>query len=422
MVHDGLQDLTIEALDREIDGGFRLLRFSPRLEYLYEDETRASREHYFIRTTQLAIILYNIFLLTDYLMMPDVFWLAVLGRSCIFTPLLLVVWLVIHRGPPCWIREGAASLSSVVSVTVAMTIVGMSRSADMVIYQTGDVLILVFCAVVQRLRIRYALATTISVLIIQLSIATSLPGMTPRIIVYNVLFFLTASVLLLAAAYTLEREQRRSYLLDLRNRLLNDRLERIAKQDPLTGLSNRRHLDTVMTDAWLRGEAGPTQMTVILVDIDHFKAFNDSCGHLEGDECLRRFATCLRTAIAGEATAYAVRFGGEEFLIFIEGAGVEVARRAAERIKAEIKATAIPHPALSTGRIVTASLGVATGPAPACSRDHLIAAADRALYKAKRAGRDCIRAVAIDADARSTEEAGGSEAALPVAIPELAGL
>ena len=404
MVDNDVKRLTIAAVDREIDGLFRMLRFSPRLEQCYEDETRASRERYMLRTTQLAILLYDLFCLTDYLMMRDVFWIALLVRSCVFTPMLLVLCFVINRGPPCWIREGAASLSTVMSITVTMAVVGMSRSPDMVVYQTGDVLIMVFCAVVQRLRIRYAVATMIGVLVVQLGTASTLHDMSPRVIVYNALFFSTASVLLLAAAYALEREQRRSYLLDLRARLLNDRLERTAKQDALTGLWNRRHLETVMTDAWLRAETTPTDMAVILVDIDFFKTFNDSYGHLEGDQCLRQFAARLQTALAGDVTASAVRFGGEEFLIFIEGVREEVALRVAERIKTEIKAAAIPHPAIGEGKFVTASFGVATGPARGLSMNKLVASADDALYLAKRAGRDCIRAVVVDVDAKSTVE------------------
>ena len=344
----------------------------------------------------MALFLFNTFLLTDYLIMPDVFWASVLGRSCIFTPVLLVFWFVISRGPPCWIREGSASLLTILSVLVGMTVVGMSQSSEVVAYQFGDVLVMVFCAVVQRLRIRYALGTTICVLVVQLSTADHLTGMTPRLVIYNIVFFVTAAVLLLVAAYTLEREQRRSYLLDLRNRMLNERLERISKQDALTGLWNRRHLETVMAEAWGRAETTSTDMAAILVDIDHFKAFNDSYGHLEGDQCLKRLASCLDVALAGDDKACAVRFGGEEFVIFIENVSVEFATRVAERIGAEIKAAAIPHPALGAGRIVTASLGIATGSAPGLSMSQLVAKADDALYRAKRAGRDCIRI--IDAD------------------------
>ena len=398
MLHNDFKKPTIEDLDREIQGGFRLLRFSPRLENHHEEETRSSRELYMVRTAQLAIILFNLFLATDYLMIPDVFRIALYGRCCIVTPMFLAFWFVVSRRPPRLIREGVASLSTILSVFVAMTIGGLSRSPDMVVYQTGNVLILVFSAVVLRLPIRYACVTMLAGLIVQVSIASHVAGMTPQSSVYTIVFFVTASIFLLAAAYTLEREQRRSYLLDLRNRMLNERLERISRQDALTGLWNRRYLETVVAESWGRAATTPIDMAAILVDIDHFKAFNDSYGHLEGDQCLKRLAACLEVALAGDDRASVVRFGGEEFVIFIENVSVEFAMRVAERIGAEIKAAAIPHPALGAGRIVTASLGVATGSAPGLSMSQLVAKADDALYRAKRAGRNCIRVIAADVE------------------------
>ncbi len=139
-------------------------------------------------------------------------------------------------------------------------------------------------------------------------------------------------------------------------------------------------------------------MSVILLDVDYFKTFNDSYGHLEGDGCLRRLAASVKAVVEDDANACAVRFGGEEFLIFIESAETDAATRTAERIRTEIAKAAIPHPVLGEGAHVTASVGVATGKAPDVPLSKLVAAADDALYAAKRAGRDRISSVIVGYD------------------------
>ena len=264
----------------------------------------------------------------------------------------------------------------------------------MVYYQNGDVLIMVFAAVVQRLSFRYACATLAGLFVVQMCFVAGLQDTTLRLLAYNGLFFFTAATLLIWAVYALESAERRNYLLNLRNRLLHDQLDKASKQDALIGLWNRRHLETTMAAAWAAAHR-PRDVSVILLDIDHFKAFNDSYGHLKGDKCLRRVAGCVRDALAGEPRGCAVRFGGEEFLVFLDDVGARAVRHTAERIAAALKAAAIPHPVLGDGRIVTASLGVATGSAPALAMSKLIAAADDALYVAKRAGRDTISAASV---------------------------
>ncbi len=139
--------------------------------------------------------------------------------------------------------------------------------------------------------------------------------------------------------------------------------------------------------------------------------FNDTYGHLEGDGCLRRLAASVKAVVEGDANACAVRFGGEEFIVFLAGADTEAATRTAERIRTEIAKAAIPHPVLGEGMTVTASLGVATGMAPDVSRDKLVAAADDALYAAKRAGRDRISSIVVSLDAALLEQRSSAPSA-----------
>ena len=379
-----------DDVDREIRGGFRTLLFAPGLERRYEDETRAERQRYFIATGQIATVLYDLFLFSDWQMTPDVFKAALIVRLGIFTPMFGLLWLLFTYSPSKTVREGLSSGLAIISVAMVMYVLTISRSPDLVIYQHGTLLIMLFTAVIQRLRFRFAAVTLVSILVIQIVAATQLHGITPRLMATVTITFVTALVLLLWAAYALEKEQRRSFLLDLRSRILNDHLDQLAKHDALTGLWNRHHLDTVMTSAWTDAQTHPRRMAVILLDIDHFKSLNDCAGHLEGDKCLSRIAASVHGAVADDDKAAVVRFGGEEFLVFIDGADLGMAIKAAERIQIAIRQTAIPHPAFGDGAIVTASFGVAAGPAPDLSMERLVAAADDNLYASKRAGRDRI--------------------------------
>jgi diguanylate cyclase (GGDEF)-like protein len=163
----------------------------------------------------------------------------------------------------------------------------------------------------------------------------------------------------------------------------------LAFTDPLTGLPNRRRLDEVIQGGWSRWTRDQTPVTVLVIDVDHFKSFNDASGHPAGDACLKTIAATL-AATCDVPGGIVCRWGGEEFLMLLPdndaSHGADVARKMLEAVRG----VALPHAAAPTGR-VTVSIGVATAmPTGDLAPDELIARADRALYAAKRAGRDRI--------------------------------
>ena len=394
------QGVTIDSVERAIASGTRWLAFEPSIETAFERASRADRVRLFVATGIVAVVLYDLFLVSDWVTLHDMFGYMVAARIGIFTPLIVLSVIVARRYPSEGLLETLGVSGAVVAVLLPMTALVYSESPFRLSYQYGSVLVMLFATVVQRLRFRYALGGLAAMLVIQLWTTHASGAFTPEIYTPIVLFFASAAILLVIAAYFLEHAERRSFLFALHGSLLRDQITAAARTDPLTGLFNRRHLADVTREIWAKGERSPRTVSAVLLDIDHFKAFNDSCGHLEGDACLRAVSACI-AAIACPAGAPVFRFGGEEILVLMPDVAVPDAVVAAEAMRVAIEAAAIPHPAI--GGVVTASLGVAGALAPATSASELIAAADTALYAAKRGGRNRVLPVPGRAGAAPVE-------------------
>ena len=166
-------------------------------------------------------------------------------------------------------------------------------------------------------------------------------------------------------------------------------LERLATYDGLTGIVNRRGFDTRLNSEWSRASREHTPLSLLMVDIDFFKVFNETYGIQMGDECLKKIAASLSQA-AFRPSDLIARYGGEEFAIVLPAIDEEGARVVAARVRDTVANLAIPHSS-GEGGIVTVSIVVAAViPEDNKKPQDLIALADRALYQAKRIGRDCI--------------------------------
>ncbi|MCS0585451.1 diguanylate cyclase [Massilia pinisoli] len=171
----------------------------------------------------------------------------------------------------------------------------------------------------------------------------------------------------------------------------NAALARLADTDGLTGLSNRRHLDERMVREVARAAREGTPLSLIMIDVDFFKRYNDTYGHAAGDDCLRMVARVLAATVNRPADL-AARFGGEEFAVLLPNTAQDGARSIAEAICAGVRGAGMAHAASDLG-FVTISAGVATVvPAPGSDGRALVEAADAALYEAKEGGRNGVRA------------------------------
>jgi len=168
----------------------------------------------------------------------------------------------------------------------------------------------------------------------------------------------------------------------------SDRFKELATVDSLTGLSNRRAFDAHLAAEWQHAAEREAPLALLMIDVDHFKRYNDRYGHLEGDACLRAFAAILAEAAGGEGRA--ARYGGEEFALLIPGADTADAYRIAECVRQTVEALALAHADAPCG-IVTVSIGLGSlVPDGETSASLLVEAADAGLYSAKRRGRNTV--------------------------------
>ena len=182
-----------------------------------------------------------------------------------------------------------------------------------------------------------------------------------------------------------ERKQAEDKILQLQREL-----ETLSYRDSLTGVANRRMFDTLYPVEWAKARALGEPLSLVVIDIDYFKQYNDHYGHVQGDDCLQRVAQVLDQG-ASRARALCARLGGEEFVLLLPATGEEAALGVAERCRRLLAREEIPHMRSGAGRTVTVSMGVGTilpgaHDDPAVFLDRV----DRRLYQAKSAGRDRV--------------------------------
>jgi diguanylate cyclase (GGDEF)-like protein len=200
---------------------------------------------------------------------------------------------------------------------------------------------------------------------------------------FGILWITLANGLGFTAANTLQRSQRTQYAQSLM-------LKHLLSTDAMTGIGNRRRFDDALDREWRRCSRSEKPLSLLMIDVDHFKAYNDHCGHLEGDDCLRRVAWLLVDSV-GRPGDLVARYGGEEFVCLLPEIGEAGARAVAAKLSGAIQEAAIPHPAFAENGRLTISIGVATVTDLSMQQPgEVVALADKLLYAAKAAGRDQV--------------------------------
>jgi two-component system, cell cycle response regulator len=191
------------------------------------------------------------------------------------------------------------------------------------------------------------------------------------------------------------------------HKMSEDALHRAAMVDPLTRIANRRHFDNFLEKEWQRAIRSGAPLSLVVLDVDHFKLYNDSLGHAAGDICLQQVAQAIN-AHALRATDLAARYGGEEFVLLFAETDADAAHTLAESIRHHVEALQLPHPRSITSPWITVSVGVATiHPHQLENLEALFIAADRAMYVAKEQGRNQVRSSRASPAALNTAAMSG---------------
>jgi len=226
-----------------------------------------------------------------------------------------------------------------------------------------------------------------SVMAVVLSVAAPLwwwrlqhPAVSPDEVLRGITWLMLINALGFAAANSLQRSLRMQFAQQCA-------LEQLLSTDALTGIANRRRFDAALEREWRRCARAGAPLSLLMIDVDHFKAYNDRCGHQLGDACLRRVAKLLSEGVGRPADLVA-RYGGEEFVCLLPEIGQAGGRAVATRLIAALHRAAIPHPATPLGARLTVSIGVATANDLSGAPNELFALADQLMYAAKNAGRN----------------------------------
>ncbi len=384
-------------IGREFGRGLKYLKFSPIIEKAFQNYYL----HKFIWQIRFAvfagILLYAIFGILDALILPEVketLWFIRYGVVCPLGFFFLVATFSLNS------ESLIQMLHAGLVVVGGMGIVGMiyvAPSDRAHLYYAGLMLVVFYAYTFSALRFYYASLSALSVTLLYPLVDVYMVKTGTEQLIANMFFLGSSNVIGLPVSYLLERHIRRDFLLTMllafekrKTERLNMRLKDVSYLDGLTGVPNRRKLEEHLSREWDRAKKSGQPLSLLMVDIDFFKRYNDLLGHLEGDECLRKVAQEINRHVRSGMDLVA-RYGGEEFAVVLPETNEEQARSIAERIRNDVESLKIPHPASEVSRYITVSVGVATlVPEDNLRKEVLVSMADRALYRAKRRGRNRV--------------------------------
>ncbi|WP_246720190.1 MULTISPECIES: GGDEF domain-containing protein [unclassified Rhizobium] len=382
-------------VERQLSGRTRDIRFHPSLRRLFRERSWPQTSKIIRAWMIWVIVLDALTLALNAVLLPAEAVRSMLLPASILVPAALVAAAVFSMTRAYWV-QGATILTSMFFILLSVALVGVSTGGQ---FYERHLTIMLFVAV-----------TAIVIFPIPLSwsatIATYAVGIyqlqNPEIAMGSAaaatLFFASGVAATLVARRTATILAQKTFLLELRDRRrladltdANNRLELLARTDPLTGVANRRSMVETIGKCWTEAKATRSSIAMLMCDIDEFKKLNDTLGHAEGDRCLVKVAGIIQSSLRSEQDQVA-RFGGEEFLVLLPNSSEEDARSVAETIRSRVEAAALANPSSRVAPCVTISVGVAAGTVDreAISPDQLQRRADASLYDAKTNGRNQV--------------------------------
>lgn len=383
-----------EQIDLLISRGLNLVWFPKELEVIYRDQYRNEAAHEFRYRAPIILGLYLYLSFGTYQVLPEdlrLTWVAFYGWVGVIISIAWVLAFVPKLNK--WF-DHYVGLGSMGAVAITFTLINvLEQGQNNVLFHAAMMYAVVIIYGFVGMRFYTAIIAGWCGGLIGVIASTALSGSIDWTFLNRTYTF--SSFLGMALAYATDRQHRENYLqncmLEL-NRLelmrQAQQLSILSQQDALTGLANRRYLDEVLENEWKRAIRHEVPITIMMIDIDFFKLYNDTLGHIQGDQCLRRIAILLGS-IASRSGDLAARYGGEEFLLLFSMTDKEQAIIQVQRLMELVRTIAINHPKSSVSKHVTISVGVATmTPHLNDSLSEFVSQADHALYIAKSNGRN----------------------------------
>ncbi|MFZ2991016.1 diguanylate cyclase domain-containing protein [Ideonella sp.] len=373
------------------------LAFPADMEAQFEADTGQRRARELVWTGLAALLVYNLFLFNDQLNRPETLSTAIFWRLGVVSPYGLLMLALVWRGlTPIW-REAAMASTLLVAMLGSGMIFQATTSTATLYDPFTFSLFFLAGQIVYQLRFRVALVYAGLGILLAGFLLLGPGEMPPTAASFAMGLMLATALFTTLAGYRLERAERHAYLLIRRETERSlvawraaDSMAWLAQTDALTQVANRRAFDLELPKRWAHAAEQDQSMAALMIDIDHFKRFNDRHGHPAGDACLRSVAAVMRANL--REGDFLARIGGEEFAVLLAGGSPQAAAAFAERLRLSVQQSGIAASAAATTEAegVTVSVGLAQmRPQPPQSPVQLLEAADAALYEAKRRGRNC---------------------------------
>ncbi|MDO9237043.1 MAG: diguanylate cyclase [Aquabacterium sp.] len=420
-----------ESADAVLAKGHPWLRFPSKLEAAFRVDTLAPRRIHLMACGVLGAVGVGTGVLNLRHLAPDVdpqAWVMLASWMACCVLSLLMAW----RMPVNWRRHWqleAVTASLALAINAIIIWVATVTLGDVgFTHVTTTVIAVIYVCIAARLRFRWALGTAV---LSFAAYAIFVEGASPyqtQLVRSHINFLGLSSVFALMANYAFEHRERRTWLRhkleQQRRTVLMDasvRLQQLAIRDPLTGMLNRRQFDTELELAWARAAFTHQPLSVLMVDVDFFKLYNDAYGHPAGDACLIQLSKAL-TCAAQAHGGVAARIGGEEFCLLLPACALAQAMDAGATLCDDISAARLAHCNSPVASYVTVSVGAAQArPAEGGTPLALMAQADLALYEAKASGRDRVCAAACEVAVAAPVVGAGSADGPILPLPPVPG-
>lgn len=384
-------------LEQLLKRDFPLLLFPRHLEFRFQ-RFYSQRYRSYIQSVLLTGILMIFFIGVLDIALVDKQLLHYSFRFMLMVPILGVG--ILFTFTPSYLHNEQAT-SLVLIILMAVTMLGLAYiqpQAFKDIYINGVLIIVLFLFAISRLQFWYSVIAGLVIAInYHVTLLINHTFLSYRFIAHSYLYS-CALVLALLANYLMEKSIRKQFI---QNRLLtiertklaklNQKLTYLVNLDGLTGVANQRHFKLAFADEWKRALRHQYPLSVLLIDFDHFKAYNDSYGHLAGDGCLRQFAQAINKLTRRQGDLFA-RYGGDEFVMLLCGSELADAETIANKAQTIIKDLNIPNKNSPITDRVTCTIGVSSLlPTSDTTAKQLFEQADKALYLAKHQGRNRVQ-------------------------------